>query len=38
MALEAQGTGDEFARRQVDEIKTELLRRRWSRLWRERSH
>ena len=38
MALEAQGTGDEFARRQVDEIKTELLRGRWSRLWRERSH
>ena len=33
MALEAQGTGDDFARQQVDEIKTELLRGRWSRLW-----
>ena len=33
MALEAQGTDSEFQRRQIDEVKDELLRGRRSRLW-----
>lgn len=33
MALEAQETRDSYTRSQIDDVKDELLRGRWSRLW-----